>query len=116
MPAPTSAPGTVEGPPRTELQELQLKADQTTDESLESTRRMLALCEEVSSSHPYETILFYLYALTFILDHPRKDAIHMSMHHPPPPPPPPPPLPLPLRPPPPPPPPLYDRSNSSTSR
>ncbi|KAK9294683.1 hypothetical protein QLX08_010800 [Tetragonisca angustula] len=46
MPAPTSAPGTVEGPPRTELQELQLKADQTTDESLESTRRMLALCEE----------------------------------------------------------------------
>lgn len=32
MPAPTSAPGTVEGPPRTELQELQLKADQTTDE------------------------------------------------------------------------------------
>ncbi|CAL7951164.1 synaptosomal-associated protein 25kDa isoform X4 [Xylocopa sonorina] len=47
MPAPTSAPGPVEGgPPRTELQELQLKADQTTDESLESTRRMLALCEE----------------------------------------------------------------------
>ncbi|KOC66658.1 Synaptosomal-associated protein 25 [Habropoda laboriosa] len=46
MPAPTSAAGTVEGPPRTELQELQLKADQTTDESLESTRRMLSLCEE----------------------------------------------------------------------
>ncbi|XP_076392767.1 synaptosomal-associated protein 25kDa isoform X8 [Megachile rotundata] len=47
MPAPTSAAGAVEGgPPRTELQELQLKADQTTDESLESTRRMLALCEE----------------------------------------------------------------------
>lgn len=32
MPAPTSAAGAVEGPPRTELQELQLKADQTTDE------------------------------------------------------------------------------------
>ncbi|KAH0947918.1 hypothetical protein HN011_011701, partial [Eciton burchellii] len=47
MPAPTSAAGAAEGgPPRTELQELQLKADQTTDESLESTRRMLALCEE----------------------------------------------------------------------
>ncbi|XP_044599482.1 synaptosomal-associated protein 25kDa isoform X1 [Cotesia typhae] len=49
MPAPTAdAAGPAEGagPPRTELQELQLKADQTTDESLESTRRMLALCEE----------------------------------------------------------------------
>ncbi|XP_059612298.1 synaptosomal-associated protein 25 isoform X4 [Phlebotomus argentipes] len=32
--------------PKTELQELQLKAQQCTDESLESTRRMLALCEE----------------------------------------------------------------------
>ncbi|XP_023288750.1 synaptosomal-associated protein 25-like isoform X2 [Orussus abietinus] len=47
MPAPTSAAGPTEGgPPRTELQELQLKAGQATDESLESTRRMLALCEE----------------------------------------------------------------------
>ncbi|XP_066601494.1 synaptosomal-associated protein 25 isoform X2 [Prorops nasuta] len=52
MPAPTSAAGPAAeggggaGPPRTELQELQLKAGQTTDESLESTRRMLALCEE----------------------------------------------------------------------
>ncbi|KAK0182803.1 hypothetical protein PV327_000901 [Microctonus hyperodae] len=49
MPAPTSdaaGPGGEVGPPRTELQELQLKAGQTTDESLESTRRMLALCEE----------------------------------------------------------------------
>ncbi|XP_055373891.1 synaptosomal-associated protein 25 isoform X1 [Condylostylus longicornis] len=32
--------------PKTELQELQFKAQQCTDESLESTRRMLALCEE----------------------------------------------------------------------
>lgn len=33
MPAPTSAAGAAEGgPPRTELQELQLKAGQTTDE------------------------------------------------------------------------------------
>lgn len=33
MPAPAPTQGTVEGgPPRTELQELQLKADQTTDE------------------------------------------------------------------------------------
>ncbi|KAG5671384.1 hypothetical protein PVAND_001585 [Polypedilum vanderplanki] len=42
MPAPTAEPA----PPRTELQELQLKAQEKTDESLESTRRMLALCEE----------------------------------------------------------------------
>ncbi|XP_024889270.1 synaptosomal-associated protein 25-like isoform X3 [Temnothorax curvispinosus] len=48
MPAPTSVAGAAPegGPPRTELQELQLKAGQVTDESLESTRRMLALCEE----------------------------------------------------------------------
>ncbi|XP_023245246.1 synaptosomal-associated protein 25 isoform X4 [Copidosoma floridanum] len=46
MPAPTSAAAAEPAPPRTELQELQFKADQTTDESLESTRRMLALCEE----------------------------------------------------------------------
>uniref|UniRef100_A0A1B6CG89 Synaptosomal-associated protein n=1 Tax=Clastoptera arizonana TaxID=38151 RepID=A0A1B6CG89_9HEMI len=48
MPAPAAAaPAPAEpGPPRTELQELQLKAGQVTDESLESTRRMLALCEE----------------------------------------------------------------------
>uniref|UniRef100_A0A8D8V4L5 Synaptosomal-associated protein n=1 Tax=Cacopsylla melanoneura TaxID=428564 RepID=A0A8D8V4L5_9HEMI len=32
--------------PRTELQELQYKAGAVTDDSLESTRRMLALCEE----------------------------------------------------------------------
>ncbi|KAL5285304.1 SNAP25 family protein [Megaselia abdita] len=32
--------------PRTELEELQYKAHTVTDESLESTRRMLALCEE----------------------------------------------------------------------
>nr|UEK51512.1 SNAP25-like protein 2 [Parasacculina yatsui] len=31
---------------RSELEQLQMKANQTTDESLESTRRMLALCEE----------------------------------------------------------------------
>nr|CAI5836490.1 unnamed protein product [Callosobruchus analis] len=44
MPAPAPAEN---GVPRTELQELQLKSQQVTDESLESTRRMLALCEEV---------------------------------------------------------------------
>jgi len=39
MPAPTSAAGAAEGgPPRTELQELQLKADQTTDEVSRGTR------------------------------------------------------------------------------
>ncbi|CAL4110242.1 unnamed protein product, partial [Meganyctiphanes norvegica] len=35
-----------EGVPRTELQDLQFKADTKTDETLESTRRMLSLCEE----------------------------------------------------------------------
>lgn len=45
MPAPAAA-AVEPGPPRTELQELQLKAGQVTDESLESTRRMLSLCEE----------------------------------------------------------------------
>ncbi|XP_050295090.1 synaptosomal-associated protein 25 isoform X2 [Anthonomus grandis grandis] len=43
MPAPAPAEN---GAPRSELQELQFKAGQVTDESLESTRRMLALCEE----------------------------------------------------------------------
>ncbi|KAK7870001.1 hypothetical protein R5R35_011969 [Gryllus longicercus] len=37
--------GSGEGP-RSELQELQMKSDHVTDESLESTRRMLTLCEE----------------------------------------------------------------------
>ncbi|KAL7739570.1 hypothetical protein ACLKA6_008693 [Drosophila palustris] len=32
--------------PKTELDELQIKAQGVADESLESTRRMLALCEE----------------------------------------------------------------------
>ncbi|CAH1393106.1 synaptosomal-associated protein 25 isoform X1 [Halyomorpha halys] len=45
MPAP-AATAVEPGPPRTELQELQLRAGQVTDESLESTRRMLSLCEE----------------------------------------------------------------------
>jgi len=34
------------GEPRSELQELQFKANTQTDETLESTRRMLSLCEE----------------------------------------------------------------------
>ena len=37
------------GPPPTELESLQLKANQVTDESLESTRRMISLCEDVSN-------------------------------------------------------------------
>ena len=37
------------GEPRTELQELQFQADQKTDETLESTRKMMLLCEEVKS-------------------------------------------------------------------
>ena len=35
-------------PQLSELESLQLKANQITDESLDSTRRMIALCEEVS--------------------------------------------------------------------
>ena len=36
-----------EGPPLTELESLQLKANNITDDSLDSTRRMITLCEEV---------------------------------------------------------------------
>lgn len=46
MPAPAESAASEPPVPRTELQELQLKAGQVTDESLESTRRMMALCEE----------------------------------------------------------------------
>ena len=35
----------------TELESLQIKANSVVDESLESTRRMIAMCEEVSYSH-----------------------------------------------------------------
>jgi len=35
-----------DGPPRSELEQLQFKVNQTTDESLESTRRMRQLCED----------------------------------------------------------------------
>ena len=34
--------------PKTELEAIQMQANQMTDESLESTRRMMALCEEVN--------------------------------------------------------------------
>ena len=37
-----------DGPPLTELESLQLKSNQITDESLDSTRRMIQLCEDVS--------------------------------------------------------------------
>ena len=36
-----------DGPQLSELESLQLKANKITDESLESTRRMIQLCEEV---------------------------------------------------------------------
>ena len=39
-----------EGPPLTELESLQLKANNITDESLDSTRRMITLCEEVKKN------------------------------------------------------------------
>lgn len=41
------------GEPRSDLQELQFKANQVTDETLESTRRMLSLCEEVRLYTPF---------------------------------------------------------------
>jgi len=39
-------PAEEEGPPLTELESLQLKCNQITDDSLDSTRRMKNLCEE----------------------------------------------------------------------
>ena len=48
-----------EGPPLTELEALQLKSNQITDDSLESTRRMIQLCEDVSEHFliPYYTCI-----------------------------------------------------------
>lgn len=46
MAPPPAEPQQDEGPPLTELESLQLKANQVTDESLESTRRMISLCED----------------------------------------------------------------------
>ena len=44
-----AAPGVAdEGPPLSELESLQLKANQMTDDSLDSTRRMIQMCEDVS--------------------------------------------------------------------
>ena len=37
-----------DGPPLSELESLQLKANNITDDSLDSTRRMIQLCEDVS--------------------------------------------------------------------
>ncbi|KAI8425094.1 hypothetical protein MSG28_006954 [Choristoneura fumiferana] len=45
MPAATP-PAEPNGAPRSELEQIQMKAGQVTDESLESTRRMMQLCEE----------------------------------------------------------------------
>ena len=43
-------PAEAEGPPLSELESLQLNINQTTDESLDSTRRMKAMCEEAKDS------------------------------------------------------------------
>jgi hypothetical protein len=40
-----------DGPPLTELESLQLKANEVTDGSLDSTRRMIQLCEDVSAEN-----------------------------------------------------------------
>ena len=50
-----------EGPPLTELESLQLKANQITDESLESTRRMITLCEDVSLVLNLPRVVFMRY-------------------------------------------------------
>ena len=50
-----------EGPPLTELESLQLKANQITDESLESTRRMITLCEDVSLVFNLPRVVFMRY-------------------------------------------------------
>ena len=44
-----------EGPQLSELESLQLRANKTTDESLESTRRMIGLCEEVGKQYFFMT-------------------------------------------------------------
>ena len=49
-----AAPAADDGPQLSELESLQLKANKITDESLESTRRMINLCEEVR--HPNKLI------------------------------------------------------------
>nr|XP_016939781.2 synaptosomal-associated protein 25-like [Drosophila suzukii] len=46
MPADPSEEMATPQVPKTELEELQISAQGVADESLESTRRMLALCEE----------------------------------------------------------------------
>ena len=43
-------PAAAPAPPMTELEGLQLKCNEITDESLESTRRMKAMCEEAKDS------------------------------------------------------------------
>ncbi len=48
-----------DGPQLSELESLQLKANQVTDESLESTRRMITLCEDVSPNCNTQTLLSY---------------------------------------------------------
>jgi len=45
-----AAPAADDGPQLSELESLQLKANKITDESLESTRRMINLCEESQSA------------------------------------------------------------------
>lgn len=46
-----------EGPQLSELESLQLKANKVTDESLESTRRMITLCEEVGDPKFFKNTL-----------------------------------------------------------
>jgi synaptosomal-associated protein 25 len=47
-----------DGQPLTDLQALQMKANQVTDESLESTRRMVQLAEDVSAANIIINIVF----------------------------------------------------------
>lgn len=53
-------------PQLSELESLQLKANQMTDESLESTRRMITLCEDVSDKKRFRAVCFYLSPNSFL--------------------------------------------------
>lgn len=65
------APAAEEGPPLSELESLQLNINNTTDESLDSTRRMKQMCEEAKDSGIktlVSTFKTYFYSFLCIFD------------------------------------------------
>ncbi len=68
-----------DGPPLTELESLQLKANNITDDSLESTRRMIQLCEDVSLN---SDIHICINIRVFLLKVKRFRAPFLSFHFP----------------------------------